>query len=41
MPLVLLVEFNKYSGLVFPNYGLFVPIFLVTRTFKYKGVAYS
>jgi hypothetical protein len=41
MPLVLLVEFDEYSGPLFPNYGLFVPIFPVTCTFEYKGVACS
>jgi ATP-dependent DNA helicase PIF1 len=41
MPFVLLVEFDQYSGLLFPGCGLFVPIFSVTRTFKYKSVSCS
>ena len=41
MPSVLLVHFDKYSGLLFPNCGPFVPVFPITRSFEYKGTAYS
>jgi hypothetical protein len=41
MPFVLLVKFDKYTGLLFPGYGSSVPIFPVTRNFEYKGIACS
>ena len=42
IPSVILVEFNGYDGLAFPDCGDGIaPIYLVTWQFEYKGVSCS
>ena len=38
---VLLVRFDEYTGSLFLNCGLLIPIFPVTCNFEYKGIACS
>jgi hypothetical protein len=42
LPLIILINFNKYHGPDFPycNPGV-IPVFPATRQFEYKGVACS
>jgi len=42
LPSIIMVKFDKYKGLDFLGYELgIVLVFLVTRSFKYKGSTYS
>jgi len=42
MPLILLVKFDKYTGLEFPQCRLgIVPVFTTTCQFEYKGAVCS